>query len=755
MALDMAKFLARFVEEARDHLVRLNAGLVRLENNPDDAETINAVFRSAHTIKGSSRMMKLVSITEVAHKLEDALGAMREKKLSHSKELADVLFKGIDCIAGMIEKVAAGHQPDADMSAICNELAKAAEGQFVSTGSAVSEHTGAKVPADKPASPLSDDGRDRQAVEEKTAGQEELQNREKTEAPRPSPENKPSASVRVNAETLDELIRLMGEIVSNQNRLKQRLADVREAEKAAKRNAELTGYLEGDGNDLDGKGREIIEAGHALQVRLKKLASAIRDDGNIQELLTNELQEKALVLRMVPLSTIFDSLQRTARDVARSQDKDVELAIGGGDIGLDKKMIEKLGDPLMHMLRNSIDHGIESPEQRRNAGKRERGMVKLSASYDAGSVLIEMRDDGGGLRLDKIREKALRKKMFTEEELNAMSEAGLRELIFQPGFSTSPFITDISGRGVGLDVVKRNIVEELKGSIAISSKAGKGTSFSLRLPMTLAVMRVVLVEASGMTFAITAHYVTEIIRVPASEIITVLNKKALRLREEFIPVADLRALLKLNGGGEEKSTLLLIITRVGAEKLGLIADVLLDEEDMVIKALPPHMKNIHLVSGVTISGRNEIVSILHVPGLIKAAAEMQEARAPEKEMSGAARILVVDDSINTRDIEKSILEAYGYTVDVAEDGIEAVEKARATSYDLIITDVEMPRLDGFSLTERLRGDASCKDTPIIIMTSREKEEDKKRGIQVGANAYIVKGSFDQGNLLETVQNLIG
>ncbi len=757
MALDMAKFLARFVDEAREHVNKLNEGLVQLENHPDDAETVNAVFRSAHTIKGSSRMMKLNAITEVAHKMEDVLGALREQKFIHSRKLADVLFKGIDCVSGMIEKVATGQQLEEDTSALCEELAKAAEGQFADCGeapqkAALTDKQSMTLPApvapevrlDETASPEKDLPNEAQPLDDQPTT---LMQEKKTG---------PSESIRVNADKLDELIRLMGEIVSHQNRLKQRLFDIREAEKAAKRNADLSSHLRKGDSSEEGQQGEIVQSAQALQVILKQLSASMRDDANMQELLTTELQEKALMLRMVPLSTVFDSLPRMVRDVSRAQGKDIEFIIEGGDIGLDKKMIEKIGDPLVHMLRNAVDHGTESPEERRQAGKPAKGTIKLSAHYDAGSVLIELSDDGGGIPLTRIREKALKKNMFSEAELDSMTDEEIIDLIFQPGFSTSVIITDISGRGVGMDVVKKNIVEGLKGSIKIETKAGKGTLFSIRLPMTLAVMRVLLVESAGATFAITAHYVTEIIRVPEREIINVLNKKAIRLREELIPVAHLERVLKLAGNGTAGSgNFLMLIVRLGSEKLGLIVDTLLDEEDMVIKSLPAHMKNIHLVSGVTISGRNEVINILHIPGIIKEAGEMKEARLPEKVRSQTAHILVVDDSVNTREIEKSILEAYGYVVEVAEDGLEAVEKTKEKQYDLVITDVEMPRLDGFSLTELLRKDDAYRETPIIIMTSREKDEDKKRGIMVGANAYIVKGSFDQNNLLETVQNLIG
>lgn len=765
MALDMKKFLARFAEEARDHLNRLNEGLLHLENHPEDAETIDAVFRSAHTIKGSARMMKLSSIADVAHKLEDALGALRAKKIAYSQDLADVLFKGIDGLSGLVEKVslgqALGQEGTGDTAGLLEELAKASEGRFVCAGVAApsgSQPATAPAPAPLAAPETAHTGGEAEAEQPKKTSSTPGKDGEPN-VPQPvsagTTKIRPADSIRVNADQLDELSRLMGEIVSNQNRLKRRLLDVQEAEKAAKRNMDLLAEI-GDGEKslFD---RKMIQSGRSLHAKLKQLASRMRDDASLQKLLVAELQEKALILRMVPLSTVFDSLPRMVRDAARSQGKDIELVIQGGDIGLDKKMIEKIGDPLVHMLRNAVDHGIEGSEERQKAGKRKQGTIKLSASYDAGNVVIELSDDGSGLALEKIREKALQKKLFNEAELSAMTEAQIVDLIFQPGFSTSPIITDLSGRGVGMDVVKQNIVLDLKGTIQINTQAGRGTSFSFRLPMTLAVMHVLLVETGGTTFALIAHYVNEITRISESEMMTVFNKKAIRLREELIPVADLGSLLQLPPKeGAKREDRLILIVRLGNEKLGLIVDSLLEEEDIVIKALPAHMKNMPLVSGVTISDKNEIVNILHVPGLIEAAGQTEsDRRAPEEVKAKATRILVVDDSLNTRDIEKDILEAYGYLVDLAGDGQEAVEKTREVKYDLVITDVEMPRLDGFSLTERLKSDLSYKDTPIIIVTSLEKEEDKRRGIQVGANAYIVKGALDQTSLLETVQNLIG
>lgn len=766
MAMDMAKFRARFVEESREHVRKLNEGLVRLEQSPDDEETIHAIFRSAHTIKGSARMIKLAAIAAVAHKLEDALGALREKRVRHSKGLADVLFRGVDAIEGMIDDVSAGRASAVDTEAICAELARATEQVELPGGPApvvpvVPAVPAVAQPAESHPKPV-EEASPRPSVSEPEKEVPPLERPGESTPPdrRPAPERSARAgaseTVRVDAERLDELIRLLGEIVSHQSRLKRRLSEVHDAERSAGRNALRAARLQDATGEAHGAAQNAAEA-QALHERLGRLVASMRDDASLQDLLTDELQEKALLLRMVPLATVFDTFPRFVRDLARAVGKDVDLAIEGGEIGLDKKMMERIGDPLLHMLRNAVDHGIEGPDERRKAGKSERGQLRLSAAYDAGSVVIELEDDGGGIKVDRIRAHALKRRLFSEAELAAMSEPELMNLIFLPGFSTSPMISDLSGRGVGMDVVKRTVIDEMKGSVRVDARPGGGTRFALRIPMTLSLMRVLKVSAAGSTYAVDIHAVDEIVRSRAEEIISVLGKTAIRLREELIPLVRLEHVLGRGAsGGPAEAAPLLLIVRVGAEKLGLIVDALIDEEDAVVKALPPHMKRLPLVSGVTISGGNEVITILHVPGIYQAARDLrQPARLPEREERVARRLLVVDDSVSTREIEKDILEAYGYAVDVAEDGIDAVEKAKGKDYDLIVTDVEMPRLDGFSLTERLRQDERYRDTPIIIVTSLEKEDDRKRGLAAGASAYIVKGSFDQTTLLETVQSLVG
>jgi two-component system chemotaxis sensor kinase CheA len=737
MAIDMKKFLARFVEEAREHINKLNDGFVSLEKNPADPETINAVFRSAHTIKGSSRMMKLAPIAETAHKLEDVLGAVRDGKIVISKKVFDLMFAAVDAISNMIDKTASGHEIkeiDIDDSSLCEALAAAVN------------------------DPKDNAGDDKPAAEAKPA-------EAKPAAPPPSSATAikttaASETVRISANKLDGLIKLMGEMVSSRSRAKRILLDIKSVENAVKRHAGLIRQK---------AGYDVMEASaRSLFSGIKHLISMVHDDNIMNALLTDELQSSALAMRMVPLSPVFDSMPRMVRDLSRSLGKEADIAIEGSDIELDKQIIDRLGEPLLHLIRNAIDHGIEPVDERKKAGKPEKGIIRLSASYDAGSALIEVKDDGRGIPKEKIKEKALRKKMFGPEEIEAMSDAALMDLIFQPGFSTSAIVTDVSGRGVGLDVVKKTIAEDLKGSVSVDTALGFGTSFYIRLPLTLAIMRLLLISAWGMTFAIPAQYVKEILRSPETEFMDVVDKKAVRLRNEFIPVERLGAVLRYpdNKAGnkahyaqKKKKTVedpLIVIIHAGTEKLGLIVDELIDEEDMVIKPLPLCIKKTGMSAGVTISGRNEVVNVLHIPAVMEAVKNLSGFAVKEKKrQERALNILVVDDSINTREIEKSILESYGYKVDIAEDGMDGLDKAMKFKYDAVITDVEMPRMDGFSLTERLRGEEGYKDTAIIIVTSREKDEDKRRGIRAGADAYIVKGSFDQTNLIETLQNLVG
>lgn len=735
MALDIKKFITRFVEEAREHVGRLGEGLDAMSRDSGDRENINAIFRSAHTIKGSSRMLKLTTITETAHKLEDVLGALRDGSLNYRPELGSLLYQGVDAIAGLVERLAENGDgaslPPVD-EALCARLAQAATGKAASV-----------VTTPTPIDPAMDGVPP--AVQSSSTPFEA--NPPAAVAPAPPAETKLKTpdTVRVRLAKLDELIKLMGEVVSSHATLRQRLFDIRDIERDA-----------------------APDTWEQHRARLHHFVLSLRDDVQSQELLMDELHDKALIMRMLPLAMVFDSAGRVVRDLAHSVGKQVECVVSGAEIELDRQMIDKLSDPIVHLLRNAVDHGLETPAARLAAGKQAQGRVTLSARQDGGWVVIEVADDGSGVPLDSVREKAVRKGFVSAEQAAGLSDQKVVDLIFLPGFSTSAIITEISGRGVGMDVVKQSIVDDLQGEVTVETRPGAGTTFALRLPLSLAVMRVLLVEVRGLPFGFTAQYVSELIRVPLEEMLTVVERNAVIIRNEFVPVVALADLLhvpdrlaKTAASRSEKFThgMLLVVVRVRNEKLALAVDELLDERDMVIKPLPEHMRRLNMVSGMVITGRNELVNVLHAPALLelarKARGQAVRSEAASHAQESAYNILVVDDSLNTREIEKDVLEAWGYHVTLAEDGLDGLQKARAGDFDAILTDVEMPNMDGFTLTSLLRQEEKYRDTPIVIITSREKEEDKRRGIQVGADAYIVKGDFDQSSLVDTLRSLLG
>ena len=550
-----------------------------------------------------------------------------------------------------------------------------------------------------------------------------------------------SDTVRVKLDKLEELINLMGELVSSHAGMRQ-----------------LAGTAQRLGQQL----QEQLQG--SLPVAIQQFSRDMRDIVLSQESLMQELHDKTLQMRMLPLAIVLDPAARLVRDMARSLNKKVECRIYGSEIELDRQMIDQLADPIIHLLRNALDHGIETPAIRQQKGKPAQGLLQISARQDGGWVVIEVRDDGMGLSLSAIRDKALKKGLVSSEQLAEMSEQQISDLIFEPGFSTSNMITEFSGRGVGMDVVKRSIVDDLQGVISLHSRADEGTCFTLRLPLSLAMMRVLLVRAGEQVLGFTAQYVTELISVDPDALISVADRNAVIIRNEFVPVIQLVDLLKLPQESAPKrslsrtrSDLLLLVIRVHTEKLALIVDELLDERDLVIKQLPEHLSFNPLISGMVTTGHNELVSLIHVPYVLDIARQSRQPsakRAQADQDKPKKRILVVDDSLNTREIERDVLEAWGYHVTLAEHGQEGLDKALAEQFDAVLTDVEMPVMDGFTLTARLREHERYQECPIIIITSREKESDRRRGIEVGADAYIVKGSFDQNSLVDTLKVLL-
>lgn len=726
MALNIKLLLARFVEEASKHCDNLEKELLTLEAGGFSKEILDSVFRTAHTIKGAARMLKLTVISEVAHRMEDFLELLRNGQSGFSKESMDSLLKSVDTLRQLIADVGAGTPLPDSLPPVCVELEQL-------------------LNKDK----VHKESQDGQANLSKVIQERELDIRKQTAAQHDF--------VQIRSERLDELIQLMGEMVSFQYRRKQQTKMMQDILLLSASSLAFVSCHNSAQSDY--RDKELADTLNAMHNQLRKLQDSLRNDAVIENLLTTDLQERSLKIRMLPISTIFDKINRVVRDLARTTSKEIEFQVEGGDTELDRKIIEQLGDCLLHMVRNAVDHGIELPQNRIRAGKKTRGIIRLAATYDAGGVTITLSDDGAGISIDDLKAAAIKKQLQTEEGANKLTEMEVLDLIFLPGFSTSPIITDISGRGVGMNVVWQTITENLKGFVSIQTRTGQGTTFLLKVPITLALSRMLIVAAANHTFAIPAYSVEEVIMIPASQVIDVIGKRALRVHGQLVPLDELESILGCpQAVPHERKDLLIVLLTSGAQKLGVIVDAVISEADMVIKPVPSAIKHCALISGFTVGSNDEIISVLGVSTLLRQINENKVTigRGLGTETKKQPKtILVVDDSANTRDIVKNILEAYGYQVDLAEDGIVAIEKTGKKIYDAVITDVEMPNYDGFSLTSHLRQDERYRQIPVIIVTSREKMEDKRRGIEVGANAYIVKGAFDQNNLLETVRNLIG
>lgn len=711
-AADRSRLLAQFTEDSWEDLENLEQNLLALELNPSDKKVLEEIGRALHTLKGSSNMMGFDTIGRVCHLAEDLLESIVPAAIQPSAAILDTLFDVVDWIKVCLGKIEGGDEDMTDAEEICTQLATLLGGETAATDPATVPVETATVTVAKPV----ENEPDAPAVDE----------REET--------------VRVRASRVDEVIRLAGEATLGGTRLVQRLDTLAQIRNALRR------YLPPD----DANKADLLRQTDTLYQDLREGIAGLNQTAT-------ELQESALDLRMLPVSTIFDRFPRAVRDLAHTLGKEVDLEIRGAQTQLDKKVIEKLDAIMVHLLRNAVDHGLEPPQERQQAGKATKGTLSVSADYRGNHVEIVVSDDGRGIDRQAIKEKALRRGLVDATTLDNASDRDLLDLVFRPAFSTAAIITDVSGRGVGMDVVKRG-VEELKGQIYLESELGRGTRCIMRLPTTLATLRAMFVQAGTHLFALPMGSIVETFKIASSDLIDVVDYQAVRLRDQVIPLFGLDETLELPKTKKEDGEFFVVITRAGAETVGFGVDALVDERDVLVKALPQHLQRIPCIEGVSLFRDNHIALVLHVPDLIAKVRHRLQTQHPNEnggaQDGGNKRILVVDDSHSTREIEKRILEDRGYSVDLAADGREALERALQHPYDLVVTDVEMPHMDGFTLVEHLRNEANYRQTPLVIMTSRAEERDKERGIELGADAYIVKGSFEQTMLIEAVDSLI-
>ncbi len=585
-ALDeMQAIVDEFMVEADELMSQLDADLVTIEKTPDDLELLNRIFRSAHTIKGTSGFLGFTNLSSLTHHMEDVLNRLRKSELTLSADLMDVLLESVDILKEMLADIAnEGHEVDRDLTDILAKL-ESVQGEAEppsqdkhedkpDSPKAVSSKTKKKIP-EETTEPLSDDNAKvtapSQPQEKKT---DEVRKKEFLER------RKADKTIRVDVQRLDSLMDMVGELVLGRNALVQ----------------------------LERK----IGARWEGEDEIEKLNQASTQVSFI----TTELQMAVMQLRMLPVGNVFNKFPRVVRDLARDQGKKIDLKLIGEDTELDKTVIEEIGDPLVHLIRNSCDHGIETPDVRKELGKPENGTIELTAAQEGSNIVITISDDGRGIDVDRVAEKAIEKGLATTDEIAAMSDRDIMRFIFNPGFSTAAVVTDVSGRGVGMDVVRTNI-EKLNGTIDIESEKNQGTKMTIKLPLTLAIIQGLLVKSGDDIFVIPLSAVSETVKLNPDAVSFVNKKEVIRLRDTVLPVLNLREILFTEPSYDEQETSYVVVVGFAEKRLGLIVDELLGQEEVVIKSMGDYLGNTPGIAGATIMGDGRIRLIVDVGGLFK------------------------------------------------------------------------------------------------------------------------------------------
>lgn len=580
-------------------------------------------------------------------------------------------------------------------------------------------------------------------------------------------------TIRVTTAKLDTLMDATGELLVARMSNEQRLKEVQTIEQTLSRWQKTWRQVRVNYNFLLRQGGhepntasllDFLAANEenlkSMNGKISNLSTSFSSDYNRLALLTDNLQDGVRRVRMLPISTLFDIFPRMVRDLARERGKEITLRIEGADSEVDRHVLEAVKDPLTHLLRNAVDHGIESPMARENAGKPPEGTIFLRAVQKGSTIVLEVIDDGSGIDLKRVRGSAVEQGFLTGQEAAGLSDGEATQLIFRSGLSTRAQATDLSGRGVGLDVVRQNL-EELHGLIHVNTTRGQGTTFTLTLPLTLATSQVLLVEAAGETMAIPTTNVERILRVEMSDVGKVEGKPAIRVNGRALPLillAEALGMERRNTARTPDEIIPVVMLGVVEKRVAFQVDALRGTQEVVIKNMGRQLSRVPKVAGATILGAGEVVMILNVADLLKSSQTGGPAFVrPTEEAKEITprRILVVDDSITTRTLEKNILENSGYQVLVAADGEEGWDLVQSEPIDAVVADVHMPRMDGFVFTEKVKGEEQFKDLPVVLVTSLDSRHDKIRGLEAGADAYITKQTFDQKELLETLERLIG
>jgi two-component system sensor histidine kinase and response regulator WspE len=734
-----------FRTEAENQVQILSKGLVALERDRADAKELEALMRAAHSLKGAARIVGIEPAIEVTHVMENCFVSAQGGTLLLDPERVDILLEGVDLLSKIAREPKAPHQ----VSTYVAKLNEAMKDRPQTAPAATAQAVTTPAPAPAPASP-----------------------------PAPMPAAPPAESqpdlagdidrvLRVTANHLNRLLGLAGE-----SRVEARWLDpfARSLLRLKRMQLDLARSLDGLHESLTGASLDDQAQSRLAEVRSKAADCRQFLGERLVELemfdrrstnLSHRLYDEALACRMRPFADGAQGFPRMVRDVARTLGKEVRLTIVGEQTQVDRDVLEKLEAPLNHMLRNAIDHGIEMPEQRAAAGKPAEGNIWLEARHSAGMLLITLRDDGRGIDVESVRKAVVERHLTNAETAAAMRDAELFDFLFLPGFTLKKTVTEISGRGVGLDVVL-DMMKRLRGTIRISSEAGKGTTFQLQLPLTLSVLRALLVEIAGEPYGVPLASITRTIKLPKDKIATIEGRQHFEFegqRVGLVTAHQVFAKPEPKGSNEE---LTVIVVGERAERYGLIVDRFLGERELVVQPLDTRLGKIKDISAGALMDNGTPLLIVDIEDLVRSVQKLSAAgrlnQVRQGDTSGPARrkrVLVVDDSLTVRELQRKLLEARGYEVEVAVDGMDGWNAARANPHDLIITDVDMPRMDGIELVSLIRKDPVLKSKPVMIVSYKDREQDRARGLEAGADFYLTKGSFHDESLVNAVSELIG
>jgi two-component system sensor histidine kinase and response regulator WspE len=761
-----------FRSEAEGQTAVLSQGLIDMERGDVAPATLEAMMRAAHSLKGAARIVGIDAAAGVAHVLEDYFVAAQKKQIEVLPQHVDVLLAGVD----LLTRIAQLSDEESQTWLAQNESAVAA---YVANFDSIlsgekpaptNEKHAPPAPLHAPLPPP--------APAKMEAEPAPLREPEKTvlvetapgpEPSKPAPE-KADRVVRVTADSLTRLLALAGESLVESRQFRPFVGSLRQLKQTQTGLGDNLRALEQQLQDLkEGSlqtARDLLarvtDQAAKSQVQLTERIRELDDYAHRNEDLAGRLHHEIIASRMRPLADGVKAFPRMVRDVARQLGKQVQFEIRGESTGVDRDVLEKLEAPLNHLLRNSLDHGIELPEERVAAGKPATGRVVLDACHRAGMLQITLRDDGQGVDRKRLTRKIIDRGMVSAAMAEQLADAELLEFLFLPGLSTKESVTELSGRGVGLDVVQ-TMAKALGGTVRVTSTFGRDTVFSLRLPITMSVLRALLVEIGGEPYAFPLTRIERICALPAERIECLESRRYFTLDDETIGLVEATQVLDLPASIEPNKTLFPVVVLSDRGHLfGLVVDRFLGERDLDVRPLDPRLGKVPNLGGASLLENGMPVLMFDVEDVVRSIDVLLTGRKLKwsavelaAQRGRARQILVVDDSITVRELERQLLESHGYQVDVAVDGMDGWNTVRSGNYDLVVSDVDMPRMDGIELVRLIKQDARLKNLPVVIVSYKDREEDRLRGLDAGANYYLTKSSFHDRTFLHAIEDLIG